>query len=109
MPGYANITRLITRLVEIDFSESSEQATREIIVNPMIDALGWDTFNPHEVAREHPVTGGRVDYCLQLKKKNRVFVEVKRVGTDLEDHQEQLLRYAFDGGVRLAVLTDGLV
>ncbi len=109
MSGYAKITTLITRLREIDISESSEQATREIIVNPMIAALGWDTFNPHEVAREHSVLGGRVDYCLRSKKKNLVFIEVKRVGTDLGDHQEQLLRYAFDGGVPSAVLTDGLV
>ena len=34
-------------------------------VNPVIGALGWDTFNPSEVAREHPVRGGKVDYCLR--------------------------------------------
>ena len=38
-----------------------------------------------------------------------VLVEVKRTGTDLSEHQEQLLRYAFDEGVPLAALTDGLV
>ena len=34
---------------------------------------------------------------------------MKRVGSDLDEHQEQLLRYAFDEGVQLAALTTGLV
>jgi hypothetical protein len=37
-----------------------------------------------------------------------VFVEVKRPGEALGDHQEQLLRYAFTSGIRLAALTNGL-
>ena len=41
--------------------------------------------------------------------RSLVLIEVKRTGTDLGEHQEQLLRYAFDEGVQLAVLTDGLV
>ena len=35
-------------------------------------------------------------------------MEVKSAGTDLDRHQEQLLRYAFGVGVPLAVLTNGL-
>ncbi len=33
---------------------------------------------------------------------------VKRVGEDLEKHQEQLLNYSFQEGVKLAVLTNGI-
>ena len=40
--------------------------------------------------------------------RNLVLIEVKRAGTDLSEHQEQLLRYAFDEGVPLAAL-NGLV
>ena len=100
---------LIARLAAIDFSQSSEQATREMGVNPVIAELGWDTFNPIEVDREYSVHGGRVDYCLRSPNRKLVLIEVKRAGTDLEEHQEQLLRYAFQEGVPLAVLTDGLV
>ena len=86
---------LIARLAAIDFSQSSEQATREMGVNPVIAELGWDTFNPIEVDREYSVHGGRVDYCLRSPNRKLVLIEVKRAGTDLEEHQEQLLRYAF--------------
>ncbi len=109
MEALSNLESLVTRLTSIDFSQSSEQATREMAVNPVIGALGWDTFDPGEVLREYSVRGGRVDYCLRRHKRNLVMIEVKRAGTDLGEHQEQLLRYAFDEGVELAALTDGLV
>lgn len=111
MPDLTDFEALITRLAAIDFSQTSEQATREMAVNPVIGALGWDTFNPGEVAREHPVRGGKVDYCLRGPMGALVLIEVKRTGTDLGEHQVQvqLLRYAFDEGVPLAALTDGLV
>ena len=50
-----------------------------------------------------------MDYCLRGPKGNLVLIEAKRTGIDLNDHQEQLLRYAFDEGVQMAALTDGLV
>ena len=104
-----DLETLITRISLIDLSQGSEQATREIAVNPIIGALGWDTMDPEEVSREFSVRGGKIDYCLRGQMRNLVLVEVKRAGTDLTEHQEQLLRYAFDEGVGLAVLTDGLV
>ena len=102
MEALSNLESLVTRLTSIDFSQSSEQATREMAVNPVIGALGWDTFDPSEVVREYSVRGGRVDYCLRRHERNLVMIEVKRAGTDLGEHQEQLLRYAFDEGVELA-------
>ena len=109
MPDLSRLEALIARLAGIDFSQSSEQDTREIAVNTVIGELGWDTLDRNEVAREYSVRGGRVDYCLRSQTRNLVLIEVKRAGTDLAEHQEQLLRYAFDEGTSLAALTDGLV
>ena len=109
MPDLSTLDALIARLAEIDFSQSSEQDTREIAVNTVIGELGWDTLDRDEVSREYSVRGGRVDYCLRSQARNLVLIEVKRAGTDLTEHQEQLLRYAFDEGASLAALTDGLV
>ena len=78
-------------------------------MNPVIGALAWNVFDPNEVDREYSVRGGYVDYCLRSQARNLVLIEVKRAGADLTKHQEQLLRYAFDEGALLAVLTDGLV
>ena len=109
MPDLSKLEALIARLAGIDFSQSSEQDTREIAVNTIIGELGWDTLDRNEVAREYSVRGGRVDYCLRSRTRNLILIEVKRAGTNLTEYQEQLLRYAFDEGVPLAALTDGLV
>ena len=105
-----DLEALIARLTRIDtLPQGSEQATREMAVNPTLDALGWDTFDPGEVAREYAVLDGRVDYCLRLRNRSRILIEVKRTGADLSEHQQQLLRYAFQEGTDLGALTDGLV
>ena len=110
MPDLVDLEALIARLATIDYSQGSEQATREMAVNPIIGALGWDTFDPAEVSREHRVRDGRrVDYCLKIDQRPRVLIEVKSAGTDLTEHQVQLLGYAFDEGANIAALTDGLV
>ena len=109
MLDLSRLEELIAQVATADlFSQSNEPATREIAVNPIIGELGWNTMKPDEVAREFSVRGGKVDYCLRGQMRNFVLIEVKRAGTDLADHQEQLLRYAFDEGVPLAVLTNGL-
>ena len=70
MLDLSSLEELITQVVTIDFSQSSEQATREMAVNPIIGALGWNTMKPDEVAREFSVRGGKVDYCLRGQMRN---------------------------------------
>ena len=42
-----------------------------------------------------------------MRNVNKVFIEVKRISEELENHQEQLLDYSFKQGVKLAILTNG--
>ena len=86
-----------------------EEATKQGAVLPILRQLGWDCFNLEEVSPEFNVGNGRVDYCLLINQKKRVFLEVKRATENLESHEKQLLEYSFTDGVDLAVLTNGLV
>lgn len=88
---------------------SGEEATRQGAVLPILAQLGWDRDNVREVVPEFPVGNGRVDYCLKIGEKKAVFIEVKRTNQELEQHQEQLLDYAFRDGVEIAALTNGLL
>lgn len=85
-----------------------EAATKQEVVLRLLDLLGWDIFNTDEVKPEYSVGGKRVDYSLRISNVNKVFMEVKRIGEELEYHQEQLLNYSFQQGVRLAILTNGV-
>lgn len=76
------------------------------LVLPILDALGWDAFDPNEVAPEYKVKSRRVDFALIANGSPAVFVEVKQPG-QADGADQQLFEYAFHEGVPLAVLTDG--
>lgn len=85
-----------------------EALTKNGVILPILNELGWNPFNIDEVQPEYTVAGKRVDYALRVNNHNKAFIEVKKIGTDLEQHQEQLLNYSFQEGVRLAILTNGI-
>jgi len=85
-----------------------EASTKQAVILRILNALGWDPFNIDEVCPEYSVSGKRVDYALRYNGRNKVFIEVKRINEDLEKHQEQLLNYSFQEGVKLAILTNGI-
>ena len=85
-----------------------EASTKQAIILPIIQLLGWNTSDIDEVTPEYTVENKRVDYSLRLNNKNEFFVEVKKPSEDLENHQEQLLVYSFGRGVELATLTNGI-
>ena len=94
---------------EGNLAKQGEEATKQGLILPMLHHLGWNPFDVQEVFPEYTVQSGRVDYSLRINNLNKVFIEVKKVSEDLEKHQEQLLRYAFNHGVKLAILTNGII
>jgi len=85
-----------------------EEAAKQSIVLPVLAHLGWNIYDINEVEPEYKISDGRVDYCLRAQNK-KAFIEAKRMREDLEGHEKQLLEYAFQEGVEIAVLTNGLV
>jgi predicted type IV restriction endonuclease len=89
-------------------SSFDEAATKQAIILRLLSLLSWDTFNVDEVYPEYSVGTKRVDYSLRIDGVNEVFLEAKKPGEELENHQEQLLDYSFREGIRLAILTNGV-
>ncbi len=87
--------------------EYDEITTKQKIILQILDLLGWNIFSD-EVVPEYSVEGKRVDYSLRLTNRNLVFLEVKKPREELQNHERQLLDYAFRQGVEIAVLTNGL-
>lgn len=85
----------------------NEAETKQAVVLELLYLLGWKRSNTDEVAPEYSVAGKRVDYSLRINNANKVFIEVKKIGEELENHQEQLLNYSFQEGVKLSILTNG--
>ena len=84
-----------------------ESATKQGVVLRLLSLAGWNPFDVSEVVPEYTVGNRRVDYALRPGSTNAVFIEAKRPGENLERHQQQLLEYCFQEGVKLAALTNG--
>lgn len=88
-----------------------EQNTKASLIDPILEALGWDIREPDEVHREYKPTSrdSPVDYALKLIRKPRLFVEAKGLDENLSDRKwiSQVLGYATVAGVEWCVLTDG--
>ncbi|GAA0708064.1 hypothetical protein Drose_30830 [Dactylosporangium roseum] len=88
-----------------------EQNTKASLIEPIIDALGWDVYDPDEVHREYRrrTTDNPVDYALLLLRTPRLFIEAKGLGENLDDPRwaNQTISYAAVAGVEWVALTDG--
>ncbi len=73
----------------------------------LLSLCGWNQFDLSQVVPEYTVGTRRVDFALRPGSANAVFIEVKRPSENLENHQQQLLEYCFQEGVKLAALTNG--
>ncbi len=85
----------------------NEQAISQGVVLPVLQELGWDTWDTTVVWPEYKTVEGRVDFALcHPPSKPADFIEVKQPGK-AEESVRQALEYAFHAGVPFVVLTDG--
>ena len=90
----------------------NETSTRTIIIDPLLESLGWDIRDPDEVQLEYPTVDGKsVDYALTINKKTVLLVEAKALDDPLTDVKAitQVVGYAANDGVEWCVLTNGIV
>ena len=86
----------------------NETRTRMALIDPLLQALSWDTSDPAVVTPEYPVSRGRADYALlRPSDKPAVVLEAKKLSEGLENHNSQMVSYALEEGVAYAGLTDG--
>jgi hypothetical protein len=108
--GLRSVLTLIERIRErlAQSAYPNEAAISHGVVTPILNALGWDSADPTQLAPEYPIPQrGRVDFALfGLGHTPAVFIEVKGIGRAFEGDR-QLFEYAFHKGVPLCVLTDG--
>lgn len=93
----------------------TEEATKNAMVMPFIQALGYNVFDPLEVTPEliadvGTKKGEKVDYAILRDGKPIMLFECKKCGGDLNiNHASQLFRYFHVTEARFGVLTNGLV
>lgn len=91
----------------------TEEATKNALVLPFLNGLGYNVFDPTEVVPEFIADvgtkkGEKVDYVIIREGKPAILIECKPVGAKLHiNHASQLFRYFSVTDARFAILTNG--
>lgn len=109
----AHIDRIRARTPHVQ----GEEATKQALVVPLLQVLGYDVFDPREVRPEYVADFAvkkagqfeKIDYAICTSAGPAIFIECKPLGAVLEDHGGQLSRY-FNSttSVKVALITDGV-
>jgi len=93
---------------------TNEETTKQSLIIPFIQVLGFDVYNPLEIKPEFVADfgkkrGEKVDYAIYKDNSPIMFIEAKSVNEKLSNHDAQLCRY-FNAvkEVRLGIITNGI-
>ncbi len=90
------------------YLEGNETRTRQVLIDPMLRALGWDAEDPDSVELEYGIERKRADYALMGSARPIAVIEAKRLGKPLDDDDTmQALNYANREGIDYTVVTNG--
>ncbi|MHA3066220.1 type I restriction endonuclease [Lacticaseibacillus saniviri] len=100
------------RVAMLKDSLKNEEATKNSLIMPFFQVLGYDIFNPLEFIPEYTADvgikkGERVDYAIVINGKLQILVEAKTITEDLNNHDSQLFRYFGTTDAKFGILTNG--
>ena len=107
------VTDLHERLEAAREIAQTEEAIKNAVVMPFLRLLGFDVFDPREVAPEFTADvgikkGEKIDYAVRIDGEIVLLVEAKALGVDLGKAQfSQLYRYFAACNASVALLTNG--
>lgn len=105
---------LSSRIASTKNIVQTEEATKNAMVMPFIQILGYNPFDPLEVTPELVADvgtkkGEKVDYAILNEGKPIIIFECKKAGDELNvSHAGQLFRYFHVTSARFGVLTNGI-
>lgn len=105
---------LSSRIRKVKDGIQTEEATKNAMIMPFIQILGYNVFDPSEVTPELIADvgvkkGEKVDYAILMDNKPIILFECKKSDSDLSiNHASQLFRYFHVTEARFAVLTNGV-
>lgn len=92
----------------------TEEATKQSLILPLFQILGYDVFNPLEFCPEFTADvgikkGEKVDYTILIDGNPLILIEAKGVTDSLTKHGSQLFRYFATTSSKFGILTNGIV
>lgn len=107
------IKQISERVEKLKDNLPTEEATKNALIMPFIQALGYDVFNPLEVLPEMccdigTKKGEKIDYAIMKDGDPIMLIECKHWEQDLNLHDNQLIRYFHVSKAKFGILTNGI-
>ncbi|MBP2132260.1 hypothetical protein J2128_000181 [Methanomicrobium sp. W14] len=109
------IKSLVARIPKLSENVSTEEATKNALIMPLINVLGYNVFDPTEVIPEYTADHGtkkgeKVDYAIVINGEPLILFECKDVNSELSNQQaSQLFRYYSVTPAKVGILTNGII
>lgn len=106
-----NLSERIDKIVD---QIKTEEGTKQSLILPFFQILGYDVFNPLEFCPEFDADygvkkGEKVDYAIIIDGEPTILVEAKSCNDSLDKHGSQLFRYFNSTKAKFGVLTNGII
>ena len=115
MPLKDDLRNLSNSIPRIRQRLATEESSKQALVLPFINALGYNIFDPHEVLAEYVADyglkqGEKVDYAILDDDVPIILIECKKLSDTLNgtSRTSQLFRYFVTTKARFAILTNGV-
>lgn len=101
-----------SKATEIKEKCKNEQSTKQSLILPFLQILGYDIFNPSEVEPEVVCdiknSVDKIDYVIHIDGKQQILIECKHCNKNLDGFVNQLRGYFVASEARIGILTNGL-
>lgn len=107
------LEELSERVLKLKENIKTEEATKNALILPFFQKLGYDVFNPLEFTPEFIADvgikkGEKVDYAIITDDQPTILIECKSVNEKLHNHDSQLFRYFGTSTSKFGILTNGI-
>lgn len=109
-----SIKQISERIDKLKDNLPTEESTKNALIMPFLQALGYDVFNPLEVLPEMTCDigtkkGEKIDYAIIKDGNPIILIECKHWAQELSLHDNQLLRYFHVSKAKFGLLTNGII
>jgi hypothetical protein len=105
-----SLEKIIASIKKLKLQNINEAQTKDWLIRPFFETLGWDFSNPEEVVPEDDDSAGkRTDYCFYVNDEAKLLVEAKPLSNSLSDNKMiiEKLNYCANRGISLLIITNG--
>lgn len=105
-----SLEKIIASIKRLKSQNINEAQTKDWLIRPFFEFLGWDFSNPADVVPEDDDSAGkRTDYCFYTNEIPKLLVEAKALSNSLSDNKMiiEKLNYCANRGISLLILTNG--